>query len=200
MVIRYLLTILSVALLWTSPARADGTIYRVAGCGDYIFVAAAADTFSMLTASGLAGVKEGDELIGNVERVGQTSLYDRTAGRTLFAAVVDRRLNQPEVRRRIAIRCRAPLAERIVSGYVLQAANCGNKIFVNTPEGYAVMERIAGGVVAEGDTLTGPYNKPGRATVTDQQTNSTLVVFVEDLWLSKSATERKITVSCRRQR
>ena len=69
---------------------------------------------------------------------------------------------------------------------------------MNTPQGYAVLERIAGGVVADGDTLTGNFNRPGRATVQDRQSNSSLVVFVEDLWLSKSATERKMTASCRR--
>lgn len=198
MVIRYLLLAVAAVLLWAPRAQADGTIYRAAGCGEYLFVSSA-NAFSVLLASGLSGVKEGDVVTGNVERIGQTALFDQTAGRALFVQVVDRRLTLPEVTQRIAVRCRSPLGDRVISGYVSRASNCNNKIFVNTPQGYAVMERITGGVVADGDTLTGAYNKPGRATVTDQQSNSTLVVFVEDLWLSKTAAERKMTASCRRQ-
>ena len=73
----------------------------------------------------------------------------------------------------------------------------GNKIFVNTPNGYAVMERLAGGIVAIGDTLSGDFNRAGRATVTDKQTGGELVVFVEDFQLPKSAATRKIAASCR---
>jgi len=61
-----------------------------------------------------------------------------------------------------------------------------------------VLERIAGGVVADGDTLTGNFNIPGRTTVEDKQSASSSVVFVEDLWLSKSAVQRKRRASCRR--
>jgi len=83
---------------------------------------------------------------------------------------------------------------------VSRTAGCGNKIFVNTPQGYAVMERISGGVVADGDTLVGNFDRPGRATMKDRQSGSSLVVFVEDVYLSKSAAERRMTASCQRNR
>jgi len=178
-----------------AAARADGTVYRVAGCGGYLFVSSQFG-YSVLRADSAGGVKEGDTLTGNVEEIGQVSLFDPTAGRSVFAQISDRRLTLPEVVQRIAIRCRSPQAADLTSGYVSQASNCGNKIFVSTPQGYAVLDRIAGGTVADGDTLSGNFNKPGRATVQDQQSNAPLVVFVEDLWLPKSAAERKMTASC----
>ena len=44
------------------------------------------------------------------------------------------------------------------------------------------MERISGGVVADGDTLVGNFTRPGRATMQDRQSGSSLVVFVEDVF------------------
>jgi hypothetical protein len=60
-----------------------------------------------------------------------------------------------------------------------------------------VLDRIAGGIVAEGDTLTGNFNRAGRATVNDKQTGGSLTVFIDDFRLSKSAARRKIEASCR---
>ncbi|HEX3861517.1 MAG TPA: hypothetical protein VHY35_07475 [Stellaceae bacterium] len=195
MLVRCVLIVFA-ALCVTVPARADGTIYRASGCGDYLYVSTATG-YSELVSSGTTGIKDGDTVTGNVERIGQPVLFDQTAGRSLFARVAEQHLTLAEVTQRIAIRCRSPLGDALTSGYVSRAEGCGNKVFVNTAQGYAVLEQIAGGTIADGDTLTGNFNKPGRATVTDQQSATTLVVFVEDLWLSKSAAERKMNASCR---
>lgn len=191
-----LLLLLLSPLLAVGTASADGTVYRAIGCGGYVFVSAPSG-YSMLVTDG-GGVKDGDSLSGNVEQIGHPALYDTTAGRALFGQVAERRLTKGEADQRIAIRCRSPLGDTLASGYVSRAAGCGNKIFVNTPQGYAVLERIAGGIVADGDTLSGNFNRPGQATVEDRQAGSRLVVFVEDLWLPKSAAERKMAASCRR--
>jgi hypothetical protein len=198
MLLKSVLLTLAVLPLAGGPARADGTVLRASGCGEYIFVSTVSG-YSVLRADSGNGVKDGDRLTGEVERIGSPLLFDATAGRTVFAQVAELHLNQAEVNQRIAVRCRSPLGETITSGYVSRVNGCGSWIFVNTPQGYAVLERISGGVVAEGDTLTGNYNRPGRATVQDKQSGSTLTVFVSDLWLSKSAVERKMTADCRRQ-
>lgn len=199
MPIGYVLILMVAALLFAAPARSDGTVYRASGCGEYIFVSTASG-FSVLHSNDGVGVKDGDNLRGDVERIGHPTLFDQNLGRSVFAQVAELRLSQAEVNQRIAIRCRSPLGDRPASGYVSRAADCGTKIFVSTPQGFAVLERISGGVVADGDTLTGNFNRPGRTTVQDRQSGASLVVFIEDLWLSKSAAERKMAVSCRRQR
>lgn len=197
MPVRGALFLFALPLLFAAAARADGTVYRANGCGDYIFVSAQSG-FSVLLADGGGGVKDGDSLSGDVERIGHPILFDSTAGRSVFARVAERRLTQAEIVQRVALRCHSPLAAAFTSGYVSRAAGCGSKIFVNTAQGFAVLERIAGGIVADGDTLSGNFNRPGQATVEDKQSGSRLVVFVEDLWLSKSAVERKMTASCHR--
>ena len=179
------------------PARGDGTVLRASGCGDYLFVSTA-NAFSVLRGN-TQGVKDGDMLQGNVEQIGQSVLFDQTAGRSVFAQVSELHLTQPEITQRIAVRCRASLGATVTSGNVSRANGCDSKIFVNTPQGYAVLERISGGVVGDGDTLSGNFNRPGRITVRDQQSDSTLTVFVDDLWLSASAVQRKIAQSCQRQ-
>ena len=191
--------LLIAALAGVAPARADGTVYRAQGCGDTIFVQSA-NGFSVLQTDAGQGIKEGDQLRGNVEQIGHPTLFDETLGRSVFAIVAERHLGRAEVTARIAARCRSPAGDVTRSAYVSRAAGCGNKIFVNTPQGYAVMERISGGVVADGDTLVGDFTKPGRATVQDRQSGSTLVVFVEDVYLSRSAAERRMTASCQRGR
>jgi hypothetical protein len=197
MLARLALLMVAAVMLAPAPVRADGTVYRAQGCGEYIFVSSETG-FSVLLTSGASGVKDGDALRGDVSRIGHPMLYDATSSRSVFAQVAELNLTRPEVTQRIAVRCRSPSGEVVVSGYVSRGAGCGKNIFVNTPKGYAVLERIAGGVVADGDTLRGNFDRPGRATVEDQQSGSTLVVFVEDVWLSKSAVERKMTASCRR--
>jgi hypothetical protein len=181
------------------PARADGTVYRAQGCGDMIFVSSS-NGFSVLQTDAGQGIKDGDELRGNVEQIGHPTLFDQTLGRSVFALVAERHLSRAEVTTRINARCRSASGDVTRSGYVLRTAGCGNKIFLNTPQGYAVMERISGGVVADGDTLVGNFTQPGRATVQDRQSGSSLVVFVEDVYLSKSVAERRMTASCRRNR
>jgi hypothetical protein len=200
MLLRHLPLLFACALLAATPARADGTIYRVNGCGDYIFVSSSAGDSVLVGSGGASGEKEGDTLTGNVEQIGHASLLDQTTGRSVFAQIVDHRLTLAEVTQRIASRCRDPIGDRQTSGYVSRAINCGSKIFVNTDRGYAMLERITGGIVADGDTLTGNFNRPGRATMKDQQTGGTLIVFVQDLWLSKSAAERRMTANCRASR
>jgi hypothetical protein len=186
-------------LLLAAPARADGTVYRAQGCGDMIFVSTP-NGFSVLQTDAGQGIKDGDQLRGNVEQIGHPILFDQTLGRSVFAIVAERHLSRAEVTARIAARCRSPSGDIARSAYVSRAAGCGNKIFVNTPQGFAVMERIAGGVVADGDTLVGDFSRPGRATVQDRQSGSSLVVFIEDVYLSRSAAERRMTASCQRQR
>lgn len=195
MPVGYALLLIALALVAAAPARADGTVYRASGCGDYLFVSTPSG-YSVLQGD-VQGVRDGDVLHGDVERIGQPALFDETAGHAVFARVAELHLTQSEVVQRIAIRCRPSLGESNVSGYVARASGCGSKIFVVTPQGYAVFERIAGGVVADGDTLTGNFNRPGRVTVQDTQSNSTLIVFVEDLWLPASAADRKMRQSCR---
>ncbi len=197
MLVRYALLALAAALLCGAPAHADGTVYRANRCGGYIFVTTRTG-FSVLVGDSGQGIKDGDALRGDVERIGTPTLFDETAGRTLFANVSELHLTRSEITQRIAVRCRSSLGDTIVSGYVERAAGCGNKIFVSTPQGYAVLERIAGGVVADGDTLSGYLNHAGRITVRDQQSNASLVMFVDDIWLSKSAVQRRMAASCRR--
>lgn len=196
MLVRCALMLLA-ALVCAAPAHADGTVLRASGCGDYAFVSTPTG-FSVLVSDGGEGIKDADRLTGEVERVGHPILFDMTSGQSIFARVAELHLTGAEITQRIAIRCRSPLAETIASGSVSRAAGCGSRIFVNTPQGYAVLERIAGGIVADGDTLTGNFNRPGRSTIEDKQSASSIIVFVEDLWLSKSAVERKMTASCRR--
>lgn len=197
MLLKFGLVLLAVALFGAAPARADGTVFRATGCGDYLFVQTPTG-FSVLRGNA-EGVKDGDALQGNVEQFGMVSLFDQTAGRSVFAQVSELHLTQPDIVQRVGIRCRSPLGETVVNGNVSRSAGCGSKIFVNTPQGYAVLERIAGGEVADGDTLSGPFNRPGRVTARDSQSNAEVVVFVDELWLSASAVQRKIQQSCQRQ-
>jgi hypothetical protein len=189
--------LLLLPLIGAGPAHADGTVYRASGCGDRIYVATRAG-YSVLLTDGASGVKDGDALRGDVETIGHPILFDTSAERSVFGEVAERQLTLSDVTRRVAAHCRSPLGETIASGYVSRAAGCGSRIFINTPQGYAVLERIAGGIVADGDTLVGNFNRPGQATVEDRQSGTSLVVFVEDLWLPRSAAERKIAASCRR--
>ena len=188
--------LLGSGLLNAEPAVADGTVLRAKGCGGKVFVAAAT-SYSVLAASDASAAADGDKLIGDLDRIGFASFYLPQSGRRFSASIEERGLNKSEITQRIATSCRAATAYNQTSGQVEHATGCGNKIFVNTPNGYAVMERLAGGIVAVGDTLTGDFNRAGRATVTDKQTGGELVVFVEDFQLPKSAATRKITASCR---
>lgn len=188
--------LLGAGLLSAGPASADGTVLRAKGCGGKVFVAAA-NSYSVLAVSDASAAADGDKLIGEVDRIGFASFYVPQSGRRFSASIEERGLNKSEIAQRIASSCRSATAFNHTSGQVEHATGCGNKIFVNTPNGYAVMERLAGGIVAVGDTLTGDFNRAGRATVTDKQTGGELVVFVEDFQLPKSAATRKITASCR---
>ena len=180
-----------------APASADGTVTRATGCGDKIY-AAGVNGFAVLVASGPGTVADGDELKGDFEKIGHVVLFDRTSGRSVSAVVEERGLDKPQIERRIATNCRSLVANTFVSGKVERTEGCGNKIFVDTPKGIAVLERIAGGVVSTGDILTGNFNRPGRATVQVRQTSGTMTVFVEDFQLSRSAAQRKMDASCRR--
>jgi hypothetical protein len=193
---RVLFFVAAVLLAAGAPAFADGTVLRAKGCGDKIFVAGE-NSYSVLVATETGAADDGEKLVGNTDRLGFASFFIAQSGRRFSASVDERGLTKSEVTERIAATCRAPTGNRLTSGQVERAAGCGNKIFVNTAEGYAVLERLAGGLVYVGDTLTGDFSRPGRTTVKDHQTNEDLVVFVDDFQLPKSAAQRKITESCR---
>jgi hypothetical protein len=194
--IRVLLCVAALVAGATAPAFADGTVLRATGCGDKVFVASE-NGYSVLRGAEPGATDDGDKLVGDVERYGFGSFYDAKSDRRFSASVDERGLDKAQVTQRIAGSCRAANAQNFASGQVERAAGCGNKIFVNTDTGYAVMERLAGGLVYAGDTLTGDFNKAGRATVKDKQTGAELVVFVDDYQLPKSAAQRKITEACR---
>ena len=183
-------------LIAAPPAFADGTVFRAKGCGDKVFVATE-NGYSLLTAGASGVAADGDRVVGNTDRYGFAQFYLPNSGRRFSASVDALRMTKTEVGTRIAADCRATGGERLTNGQVERAAGCGNKIFVNTNEGYAVLERLAGGVVAAGDTLIGNFSRAGRTNVMDRQTNGQLVVFVDDFQLPKSAAQRKISKSCK---
>jgi hypothetical protein len=178
------------------PAFADGTVLRAQGCGDKVFVATE-NGYSVLVANQSDAASDGDKLVGNTDQLGFQSFYIPQSGRRFSASVDERQLTKSEITTRIAANCRSAAGDRLTSGQVERVAGCGNKIFVNTDQGYAVLERLAGGLVYVGDTLTGNFSRAGRTTVRDHQTNADLIVFVDDFQLPKSAAQRKITESCR---
>jgi hypothetical protein len=186
----------AVALLGAAPAYADGTVLRAKGCGDKIFVASE-NGYSVLAGAGQGVAGDGDKVVGEVDRIGFASFYDPKSGSRFSASIDERGLSKAEINQRIAASCRSATAYGETSGQVERAAGCGNKIFVSTAQGYAVLERLAGGIVAVGDTLNGNFNKAGRATVRNPQTGAEIVVFVDDFQLPKSAELRKIGESCK---
>jgi hypothetical protein len=124
-------------------------------------------------------------------------LFDKETGRSISAIVEDRGLDKAEITQRIAVHCRSLLASSFTSGRVERAIGCGNKFFVNTPQGYALLERLAGGIVNEGDDVQGDFNKAGRATILNRQSGATLTVFVADYRLSASAASHAMARHCR---
>jgi len=194
--IRVLFLGVAALLAVAAPALADGTVLRAKGCGDKVFVTTE-NGYSVLVANQSDAADDGEKLMGNIENLGFFSFYLPQSGRRFSASVEERGLSKSEVTSRIAASCQAAGGNRVISGQVERAAGCGNKIFVNTAEGYVVLERLAGGVVSVGDTLTGDFSRAGRTTVRDHQSNSDLVVFVNDFQLPKSAAQRKIAASCR---
>lgn len=189
------LAVVALALAAAAPAWADGSVFRAQGCGDKIFVSSSTG-YSILSGIGGTGVADKDDLVGNVDGIGHTELYDRTKGFNFSAEIEERRLSQQDVAPRIAIACRGENANALTNGSVARAAGCGNRIFVETPQGYAVLDRLAGGIVGKDDQVSGDFNKPGRATLKDKQTGSEMTVFVEDFMLSRAAANRKMTALC----
>lgn len=186
----------ALALLAAAPAFADGTVLRAKGCGDRIFVSSG-DGYSVLRATEIGIADDGDTIAGKTDTIGYQSFFIPQSGRRFSAMVDETGLSKSEVTVRVASSCRTAAAERVISGQVERAAGCGSKIFVNTDEGYAVLERLAGGLVYPGDTLIGGFTRAGRTTAKDRQTGAELVVFVDDFGLPKSAAQRKILESCR---
>jgi len=139
----------AVALLAAAPAYADGTVLRAKGCGDKIFVASE-NGYSVLAGAGQGVAGDGDKLVGEVDRIGFASFYDPKSGSRFSASIDERGLSKAEINQRIAASCRSETAYGETSGQVERAAGCGNKIFVSTAQGYAVLERLAGGIVAPG--------------------------------------------------
>ncbi|HEY1796692.1 MAG TPA: hypothetical protein VGG57_11295 [Stellaceae bacterium] len=187
--------IVALALAASGPARADGSVFRAQGCGDKIFVSSSTG-YSILSGIGGTGVADKDDLVGNVDGIGHANLYDRTKGFNFTAEIEERRLSQQDVTPRIAIACRGENGNALANGSVARTTGCGNRIFVETPQGYAVLDRLAGGIVGKDDQVSGDFNKPGRATLKDKQTGSELTVFVEDFMLSRAAANRKMTALC----
>lgn len=181
---------------FAAPALADGTVLRAKGCGDKVFVATDRG-FSVLEATELGIAQDNDRLVGNTDTIGYQSFFIPESGRRFSANVDETGLTKSDATTRIAATCRSAAIERVVSGQVERAAGCGNKIFVNTDTGYVVLDRLAGGLVYPGDTLTGDFTRAGRTTANDRQSGADLVVFVDDFALPKSAAQRKITESCR---
>jgi hypothetical protein len=196
MPMRALFLAVAALLAVAAPAFADGTVLRAQGCGDKVFVNTE-NGYSVLVASASDAADDGDKIVGNTDQLGFSSFYLPQSGRRFSASVDERGLTKSEITTRIAANCRSASGNRVTSGQVERAAGCGNKIFVNTAEGYAVLERLAGGVVTAGDTLTGDFSRAGRTIVRDHQSNSDLVVFIDDFQLPKSAAQRKITANCR---
>lgn len=197
MTTKALLLFAAVLLLTAAaPAFADGTVLRAKGCGDKIFVTTE-HGYTVLRATELGVADDGEPIVGNTDRIGYGSFFLPRSARRFSAAVDETGLDRSEITQRIAVGCRAATGQTPASGQVERAAGCGNKIFVNTDRGYAVLERLAGGLVYVGDTLTGNFTRAGRTTVKDHQTGAELVVFVDDVELPKSAAQRKIAQSCR---
>ena len=167
--------LIAALMLAAMPAWGDGTVFRATGCGGKMFVSSISG-YSILSGIGDAGVADKDELVGTVDGIGHTLLYDRTKGFNFSAETEERRLSQQEVTPRIAIACRGENANALASGTVVRAEGCGNRIFVSAPQGFAVLDRLAGGVVGKDDQVAGDFNKPGRATLKDKQTGLELTV------------------------
>jgi hypothetical protein len=195
MSLRIFLLAAAALLSVTAPALADGTVLRASGCGNKIFVASD-NGYSVLVTSEQNAAKDGDKLVGDVDRIGFGSFLISESGRRFSASIDERGLSRADITARIAASCHSPTEYNLVSGQVERAENCGGKIFVNTPQGYAILEQLSGGVIATGDTLSGNYNKAGRATVRNPQTGAEYVVFVDDFQLPKSAEARKVAESC----
>lgn len=189
-----LLTV-ALALAAAGPAWADGTVFRATGCGDKIFVTSTTG-YSVLSGIGGSGVADKDELVGTVDGIGRTQLYDRTKGFNFSAEIEERRLSREDALPRVALACRGENANALTNGTVMRADGCGNRMFVSTAQGYAVLDRLAGGVIGKDDQVSGDFNKPGRATLKDKQTGSELTVFVEDFMLSQAAANRKMAALC----
>jgi hypothetical protein len=183
-------------LMTAAPALADGTVFRAKGCDGKVFVSTGRG-FSVLRTTEIDVADEGDRLVGDTDKIGYASFFIPQSDRRFSAMVEETGLSKSDVTARVAAICRTAAAERQISGQVERSTGCGNKIFVDTVEGYAVLERLAGGLVYPGDTLTGGFTHAGRTTVKDKQTGADLVVFVDDFALPKSAGQRKITESCR---
>src|SRR5260370_7240935 len=88
------LILVAAAMLGASrTASADGTVLRAKGCGDKIFVMTGT-SYSVLTATGTSeGVSDGARLVGEVERIGFSMLYDPNSARSLSPIPEDYPLN-----------------------------------------------------------------------------------------------------------
>ena len=185
----------AVLLGFCTGACADGTVLRATGCGDKIF-AGDDNGYSVLDAGQTGIAKDGDKLVGDIDHIGFGSFAVGDAGRRFSASIEERGLTRSEITARIAASCRAASAGAQTIGTVERADGCGGKIFVNTAQGYAVIERLSGGIIAAGDTLGGDFNRYGRTRMTNPQTGASFVVFIDDYALPKSAETRQVAQSC----
>jgi hypothetical protein len=192
---------IAAALMFAAPpASADGTVARAAGCGDRMFVSTI-NGYSLLSGVGGQHIAERDELVGETDKPGYAQLYDKTSGRHFAAVVEAHGLGRGEFAQRAAGLCReAARPYGFATASVVRSEGCGSRIIVSGPQGFAVLDRLAGGTVYKDDSLSGDFNKPGRARVTDKQTGAALIVYVEDYRLDRSAAERKMRALCGRER
>lgn len=190
------LHVFSIAFFLLLPsviAHADGTVLRAKFCGNLLFVSTTHGV-SVLELSSPREIAAGDYLVGEVEKIGHTSVFDRTAGLT-FQIVTEHRLSEWDTSAHIATYCHEPQPEAKSIGTV--SAVCQGKTIVDTPEGFAVLEVISNGIAAKGDHLVGLINRIGRTTVLNKDSGATISVFVDDIMLSRAALQRKSPKDCR---
>jgi hypothetical protein len=167
------------------------------GCGDKLFVSSQ-HGYSMLQLTSTAKLNVGDVLNGDVEKIGYVSLFDTGTGERFSAIVQEPFLSDADLASKVAITCRPPRPLGPAVAVVTRAMGCRTKLFVLAPNGYAMLDRLAGGgVVVKGDHLTGDFNKPGRAVMEDTDNHTPITVFVQDYMLSRSAVANRIAAYCR---
>jgi hypothetical protein len=190
------LVLVGTILLLPAVARADGDVVRASGCGDRVFVSSPSGYSTLEISSEPGVVVEKDHLVGNVESIGHVMLFDETSARTVSAVVEDSALSKGQLVGRIAARCREPLSMESTTATVDRVKGCNGKAFVATPEGFAELELVSGGSIAEGDHLVGKINRLGRVELRHQEADGTVNVFVDNYRLSQTTVERLIATNC----
>jgi hypothetical protein len=87
----------------------------------------------------------------------------------------------------------------MASGYVFRVAGCGDRILVQTANGYSVVQVLSATDVNVSDLLQGRLESLGRGQAVNNSTSKTMEVFVEESMLQKSAIDNRIQRFCRKQ-